>query len=124
MEIVGVHDIAEKFREWRTQAAVEEDSKEEIPAGVQISGGGRVDSGAGMRLGLLGPEQIVLVPELPRAEPRREDDVPLPQGDKLCRLLGFLPLGLLRFRLLGLRGHGGGGGGRGGKLGGAADAEE
>mgnify|MGYP006961257025 CR=1 FL=1 len=88
---------------------MEENSEEEVPAGVHVLGGGGISSGPRMRLGLLGPEQVILVPELPRAEPWREDDVPLPQKSKLRRLLGFLLLGLLRLRLLGLRGHGGGG---------------
>src|SRR6187399_3405518 len=115
MEAVGVHDIAEKVGKRRTKAAMEESCEEEVPAGIIVLGGGGIGSGPGMRLGLLGPEQVVLVPELPRAELRREDDVPLPQQGKPRRLLRFLLLGLLHLRLLGLRGHGGGGEGRGTK---------
>src|SRR4051812_31630334 len=112
VEAEGVHYVAEEVRKRRAKTAVKEGCEEIIPAGVVALGGGRIGSGAGMRLGLLGPEQVVLVPELPRAELRREDEVLLPQQGEHRRVLRFLLLGLLRLRLLGLRGHGGGGEGR------------
>src|SRR4051812_3529732 len=115
VEAVGVHYVAEEIRKRRTETAVEEGCEEVVPAGVNVLGGGRIGSGAGMHLGILGPEQVVLVPELPRAEPRREDEVLLSQQGKPRRVLRFLLLGLLLLRLLGLRGHGGGSEGRGTK---------
>ena len=103
---------------------MKESSEEEIPAGEHVFGDGGEGSGAGMGFGLAGPEQIVLVPQLLRAKPWREDHIPLPQGGQLRRLLRLLLLGLVRFRLVALRSHGGGGEGRGEELDGAADAED
>ena len=103
---------------------MEKSSEEEVPAGEHIFGDGGEDSIAGMSFGLPRPEQIVFLPELPRAKPRREDHALLPQGGQLRRLLGLLLLGLVCFRLVALRSHGGGGEGRGEELDGAADAED
>ena len=101
---------------------MEECSKVKVPAGEHVDSDGGEDSGAGMSFGLPRPEQIVFVPQLPRAKPRREDHALLPQGCQLRRLLGLLLLGLVILRLVALRSHGGGGEERGEEVDGAADA--
>ena len=97
---------------------MEEQSEEMVTSREHVDGHGGEDSGARVVLRLPRPEQIVLVPQLPRAEPWREDHPPSPHGCQLRRLLRLLLLRLVALRLVALllvalRGHGGGGeGGR------------
>src|SRR6187401_603689 len=85
---------------------MEEQSEVMVTSRIHVTGFGGEDPGARVSLRLPRPEQVILVPQLPRAEPRREDHHPLPHGCQLRRLVGLLFLRLVALRLVALRGHG------------------
>ena len=105
-EPVGVHDIAEEFREGRAEPTVEEQREEGVPVWSQSRSAGQEYLRARMRSRLRRPEEIVVLPQLLRVKLRGEDGPLLLQRREPLRLgrLHALPL-------VGFRSHGGGGGG-------------
>ena len=106
VEPVGVHDIAEEFKEGRAEPVVEEQGEEGISVWSHFPSGGWKYLRARMRSRLRRPEEVVVFPQLLRGELGGEDCLLLLQRRKPLRLgrLNNLPL-------VGFRSHGGSGGG-------------
>ena len=68
VEPVGVHDIAEELRERRAEPAVEEQGKEWISIWSHFPSGGWKYLRARVRSRLRRPEEVVVLPQLPRGE--------------------------------------------------------
>ena len=86
VEPIGVHDIAEEFREGRAEPAVEEQREEGVPIRSQFRSGSREYLRARMRSRLRRPEEVVVVPQLLRVKLRGEDGPLLSQRRKPLRL--------------------------------------
>ena len=106
VEPVGVHDIAEEFRERRAEPAVEEQGEERVSIWSLLPSGGGEYLRARMRARLRRLEEVVVLPQLLRDKLGGEDGPLLPQRRKPLRLgrLHDLPL-------VGFWSHGESGGG-------------
>src|SRR4051812_13158273 len=65
---VVFHDIAEKFREGWAEPGVEEQGEERVSSWSHMSGGGWKYLRARVRPRLHRPEEVVVLPQLPRGE--------------------------------------------------------
>ena len=106
VERVGVHNVAEKLRERRAEPAVEEQGEERISIWSRLPSGGWKYLRWRVRSRLRRPEEVVVLPQLPRGELGGEDCPLLSQRRKPLHLgrLHNLPL-------VGFQSHGGSGGG-------------
>ena len=68
VEPVGVHDIAEEFREGRAEPAVEEQGEERISIWSRLPSGGWKYLRARMRARLRRPEEVIVLPQLLRGK--------------------------------------------------------
>src|SRR3954465_9873915 len=85
-EPVGVHNIAEEFRERRAEPAVEEQGEEGISSWSHFPSDGCKYLRARVRPRLRRPEEVVVLPQLLRGELGGEDGPLLSQRRELLRL--------------------------------------
>src|SRR4051812_48741282 len=85
-EPIGVHDVTEKFRKGQAEPAVEEQGEERVPSGSLLPSSGWEYFRARMRSHPRQPEEVVVLLQLLRGKPRREDCPLLSQRRELLRL--------------------------------------
>ena len=97
VELVGVHNIAEKLRERRAEPAVEEQSEERISVWSHFPSGGWEYLRARVRSRLRRPEEVVVLPQLLRTELRGKRARSFRSAASRCASADFTPFPLSAF---------------------------